>query len=136
VKDPGTDGTKKVTVDGAKRSPLEVPSPSVVVRKRGVGVLKERNHNEPVVREEVGNSIVLDDVSETADVVTEDGESSEGEDEEEVGEEDLVTVTLVEDDGVGGEVVRPGGEVLLTRGVDEEVGGPSDELRATEGGGQ
>jgi hypothetical protein len=99
-------------------------------------VLKERNHNEPVVREEVGNSIVLDDVSETADVVTEDGESSEGEDEEEVGEEDLVTVTLVEDDGVGGEVVRPGGEVLLTRGVDEEVGGPSDELRATEGGGQ
>lgn len=61
------------------------------------------DHDEPVVDCEVGNSVVLDDGSETV-VVAENGEAGDDNGESGVGDEDLVAVASVEEEGAGIEV--------------------------------
>jgi hypothetical protein len=68
------------------------------VREGGVGVLQIGDHDEPVVRVEVRDTPVLDDGGETSHVVTEDGEETAHAEEEGVRDEDLLAVTLVEDE--------------------------------------
>lgn len=123
-----TNGTEEVSVDGAKSATNEVPLVSAVVRKLRVGVLKVGDHDEPVVDSEVRNTVVLDDFSETAHLLSEEGEEGEHSDEESVGNENVGTVTSVEDERFRVEVVGPGRVPGLSGSVGEEVSGPSEEL--------
>lgn len=128
-----SDGTKEVSVDGAESATDEVPLVSAVVRELGVGVLKVGDHDEPVVDGEVRNTVVLDDFSETSHLLSKEGEEGEHSNEESVGNENVGTVTSVEDERFRVEVVGPGRVPSLSRSVGEEVSGPSEEL-CKEGG--
>jgi hypothetical protein len=99
------------------------------VGKGRVGVLKVRDHDEPVVRVEVRDTPVLDDGREATHVVTENGEETAHAEEESVGDEDLLAVTGVEDERVGVEVVGPLGVPGGSSGVHEQVSGPAEKLR-------
>jgi hypothetical protein len=83
----------------------------------------------PVVDGEVRDTVVLDDFSETSHLLTKDGEEGEHADEESIGNEHIGSVTGVENEGFGVEVVGPGRVPGLARSVGEEVSGPSEELR-------
>jgi hypothetical protein len=96
-----TDGAEKVSVHGAESTSDEVPFSSIVVRKGRIGVLKVGDHDEPVVDGEVGDTVVLDNFSETSHFLTEEGEESEHSDEESIRDEDIHAVTSVENEGLG-----------------------------------
>lgn len=116
-----------MTVDGAESASNKVPLALSVVRKHLISVLKESDGDEPVVHEEVRSDIVASDLGE-ATVVTPGEKSGEGETDAEVRSENLTTVTGVEDDGVGVEVVGVLGVRLLTGSVADEVHRPAEKL--------
>lgn len=101
------DGTKEVSVDGAESATDEVPLVGAVVRELRVGVLKVGDHDEPVVDSEVRNTVVLDDFSEPSHLLSEKGEEGEHADKESVRDENVGTVTSVEDERFRVEVVGP-----------------------------
>lgn len=99
-----TDGTEHLPVDSAQSATLEVPLLAVVVREHRIGVLKVRDHDEPVVDHQVRNKVVLGNSRDATSVVTEKSEETAHGKEAGVGDEDLLTVTSVENERVGVEV--------------------------------
>jgi len=94
--------------------------------------LDEHDSDEPVVYVEVGNNIVLGDLSEST-VRSPNTQRSEEKTQSDVGSDDLVPVSLIEDGRRRLEVVRPFGVGLLTRSVSNEVERPTEELLSEEG---
>ena len=78
---------------------LEIIEKLYLVKGRGEAGdatnLQIRNRNEPVVDEEVGDTVVLDERGNSL-IISESGETSENDSERGVGEEDLVAVSGVE----------------------------------------
>ena len=60
--------TEEWSVDGGNGATDESPRVLAEVRHRRVGMVKIGEHNDPVVRQQVGNSIILDDRREVCQV--------------------------------------------------------------------
>lgn len=91
-------------------------------------MLQEGDGHQPVVDVKVRDQVVVDDLREGSAV----GPGAQGtkqEGDSDVRRDDLSVVSLVEDDGVGVEVVGEPGVVLLTRGVSDQVQRPAEELQ-------
>lgn len=100
----------------------------LTVGNQRVGVLQEGDGHQPVVDVKVRDQVVVDDLREGSAV----GPGAQGtkqEGDSDVRRDDLSVVSLVEDDGVGVEVVGEPGVVLLTRGVSDQVQRPAEELQ-------
>ena len=95
VKEIAADETE-LAVDSGSGSASEGPGVGVVVRKRGVGVLEVGDGNEPVVDPEVRKEVPDEKVLET-EVLVDEVESSTGQSETDVREEDqLLVLALVQ----------------------------------------
>jgi hypothetical protein len=94
----------KLAVDGGSGSTSESPGVGIVVRKRGIGVLEEGDGDEPVVDPKVRKEVPDEEVLET-EVLVDEVESSAGQGETEIRQEDqLLVLALVQRAG-GVEVV-------------------------------
>lgn len=125
--DPVEEEAVDVAVDGAESASLEVKRPLSVVWKHRVVVLKEGDHDKPVVDVEVGYDVVLENGQEVS-LVSQDGETSEREPDTQVGLQDLGAVSGIIDDRVRIEMVGPGWVAGLAGGIAEDVHGPAKEL--------
>lgn len=111
---------KKVTVEGSQSAAREGELGCTVVGENGVGVLEERDHDEPVVHPttrsvlnrqcqctsdvpKVRNEVEAEDISK-AEVVNRHANSQSPDDNATIGEDDLSVVVRREDDRVGVEV--------------------------------
>lgn len=79
-----------------------------------------------MVDDEVGDEVVLCDSSEAL-AHAEESEGTDSDGESDVARDNLPEVALVEDGGVGVEVVGEAA-VVLSGGVADQVGGPAEEL--------
>lgn len=89
--------------------------------------MEESDRNKPVVDIEIRNEVVRSDLGE-ASVVSPNAKDGSEDGDSGIGGEDLLSVSLVEDDGVRVKVVGELGIVLLSRGVPDQVHRPSEEL--------
>jgi hypothetical protein len=89
------------------------------------------DRNKPVVDIEIRNEVVRSDLGE-ASVVSPNAKDGSEDGDSGIGGEDLLSVSLVEDDGVRVKVVGELGIVLLSRGVPDQVHRPSEELKGNE----
>lgn len=143
VEDEATEGAHEGSVDRGKGTSGKGPGLGRVVGDHGVGVLQVGDHDQPAARVSavyklviVGGLLVDPKVRDKvqghhlgeAAVVGPDGEGGEGEEDAEVGDEDLPSVGGLEDDGSGVKVVCALGVVELSRGVLDQVQGPAEDL--------
>lgn len=112
-------------VDGAEGSTLEVPDVLAVVGQLGVGVLEEGDENQPKVDKEIGDNVVLCHGEERG---LERGvdEGSQGDKNSEVREDNVGEIAGFKDGRPGVKVGSPLA-VVLARGVDSQVGGPTEQ---------
>ena len=112
-------------VDGAEGSTLEVPDVLAVVGQLRVGVLEEGDEDQPKVDKEVGDNVVLCHGEERG---LERGvdEGSQGDKNSEVREDNVGEVAGFKEGRPG---VKVGGPlaIVLARGVDSQVGGPTEQ---------
>lgn len=90
-------------------------------------MLEERYEYEPVVDEEVGDSVVFDEGGDSL-IISESRKSCEDNGESGIGEEDLVAVSSVEEERSRVVVISPRRVMSLSRSIHNQVGGPSEEL--------
>lgn len=119
--------THPLAVDGAESASREGPDVGGVVREEWVCVLKESDHDQPVVDANVWDTVVLHDSAKRSQVGGV-GKGSDGEANTNVRRNNLHPVSLVKDDRVWVEVVGSLGVVELTRRVLDQVQGPAEEL--------
>lgn len=127
VKHKRADKSQTVSVNGGQGTSGKVPLLVAVVRNKRVGVLQERDRDQPVVDVEVRNEIIGSDLGERA-VVSPSTEDGEKKGDSEIRCNDLLPVSLVKDNRVGVEMVGEFRVVLLSRGVSDEVHRPAEEL--------
>lgn len=120
-------GTHPLAVDGAESASREGPDVGGVVREEWVGVLKESDHDQPVVDANVWDTVVLHDSAKGSQVGGV-GKGSDGEANTNVRRNNLHPVSLVKDDRVWVEVAGSLGVVELTRRVLDQVQRPAEEL--------
>lgn len=96
VEEVRSDEAEGVPVDGAKGTTLEVPLSVTVVGEGGVGVLEEGDHDQVVVDDQVRDEVEGDNLSDSS-VVGPGSEGGESESDSGVGDEDVPSVTGVED---------------------------------------
>lgn len=114
------------TIEGGESTTGEGEGRGLVVRKGGVGVLEEGDEDEPVVDPEVRKEIDTEDVQE-APSLDRVSDSSQPDEDANIGDDDVGELMRGEQRGLGREVVREAGVGPLASSVPDEVERPADQ---------
>jgi len=124
----GTKFTEEITVHGSEGTTRESEFSRTVVRKEGIGMLKESDQHEPVVHPEIRNEIQAENLEEApgVDTVTDGGQP---ENNTNIREDDLAPLMFTEDDSFRVKVICANGITLLTGSISGNVRRPTDQKK-------
>lgn len=117
VQDETTDRAEELSVDRGQCASGKGPLLGRVVGRQRVGVLQEGDTDEPVVDLEVRENVEDEDFTEASHHAPV-GEDGEGDEETDVGPDDLVLVVGSEDDRAGGEVYKVAGVSYVSESIE------------------
>jgi len=127
VEDPSTNGSHESSVNGSEGSSGEGPLLGRVMGQDGVGVLEVGDEDEPVVDVEVRNTVDDEHFGERP-LDRPVGKTGKDSTYSNVGHDDLGSLGVSEDVGLGVVVVGSNGVTKLTGSVVDQVQGPTEEL--------
>jgi len=119
--------SKEVPIDSSSSASLEGPFVFAIMGHLWISVMEVGDHDEPVSYFEPGDGVVFENFG-CAEEGGRVGYAPGHDEDTDVGGNNCVALGGVEDYGVGIEVVCPFRVVLLSRNVEQEISGESEEL--------